>query len=244
MTSKTVWINGLSGRMGVALQKSLAKDEHFDFIGGAGQSDFEVKISQIEKADLVIDFSSPSGSKALLAKLQEKNFENKAFLICTTGLEEDTIKNWESLGSKNKVMVAPNTSLGILLALKAARSISKIAKEEGFDFILEETHHRYKKDAPSGTALFLGETIAKENKLEIVQGGENQAPEGKLTIHASRGGGVFGEHTIRLISDYEEISIGHRAFSRDLFAKGALYLGKWLVRQRPSSYNLVDFSSH
>ena len=244
-----VWVNGISGRVGEVLQSMIPKDKSFELIGGASSKNFAEESKKISEADLIIDFSSKEGSEALM-KLVANNpsLTKKSFLICTTGLSKETNDFWKSLPSKEKearVLIAPNTSLGILLTRQASLAVAKTAQKEGFDIVLEETHHRYKKDAPSGTALFLAEALAGNTGLKLVTDcdHEKNLPSESLHVHATRGGGVFGEHTIRLISDSEEISITHRAFSRDLFAKGALFLGKWLHTQKGGFYSLENVSS-
>ena len=242
---KKVWINGLSGRMGQSLEKLFKERSDIEFLGGASQQDFLEKASLISEADLVIDFSSPEGTKALGEWVSQNSCSQKSFLICTTGLSEETRTLWSELGKKGSlsVMLAPNTSLGVLLTLKASLGLASVAHKEGFDILLDETHHRYKKDAPSGTALFLASALSKETGLELAFGGESVDPQMKIMVQASRGGGVFGEHTVRFISDDEEISITHRAFSRALFAKGAVYLALSLSAKRPGFYDLESFLS-
>lgn len=244
MTKGSVWIHGLSGKMGQVLEKVIASDEAFTLVGGSSASNFAREVKKIDQADLVIDFSTPSACAALLAKAKESSWRGKTFLICTTGLEASLKDSWEKFGKQgtSKVMIAPNTSLGVLMTLRAALSVAKMGKQSGFDFALEETHHRYKQDAPSGTALFLGESVAQEAGLEVSHEGKRKDPRESLAIHSTRGGGVFGEHTLRLISDSEEVFIGHRALSRDLFATGALTLGSWLSQQSAGTYQLLDYA--
>ena len=96
-------------------------------------------------------------------------------------------------------------------------------------------------DAPSGTALFLAENVAKASKgLKVCQNRDGKRLDHEIGVHALRGGGVFGEHEIRFMSPSEEISISHKAYSRELFAKGALVLGKWLSSQESGKYSLFD----
>lgn len=244
-----VWINGISGRMGKILEEALTEDSSYMLLGGASRGTFKEESEKLKSTELVIDFSSKEGNEALMQLLREEpSLRKKSFLICTTGLDERALNFWKKLASverEARVLIAPNTSLGVLLARKASLAIASTAKKEGFDFVLEETHHRYKKDAPSGTALFLAETLAQVTGLRVATdcNYEKNPPQKSLHVHASRGGGVFGEHTIRLISDSEEITISHRAFSRDLFAKGALFLGKWLHAQKGGFYSLENVSS-
>ena len=244
-TKKKVWINGLSGRMGEALQEIFKERSDIRFLGGASQQDFSQKVSLISQADLVIDFSSPEGTKALAEWVKTQALSHTSFLICTTGLSDDVKALWSDIARKSSlsIMLAPNTSLGVLLTLKASLGIASVAHKEGFDILLDETHHREKKDSPSGTALFLASALSKETGLNLAFGGDKFDPQTRIMVQASRGGGVFGEHTIRFISNEEEVSITHRAFSRALFAKGAVYLGLALSLRGPGFYNLESFLS-
>lgn len=236
-----VWINGLSGRMGQVLEEAIKLDERFCFVSGASLEDFDIKVVDLEKADVVIDFSSKEGSHDLARYVKGSNLSSQTYLICSTGLADATKDLWKNIAgdSQHRVMLAPNTSLGILLSLKAALGISLIAKKENFDIAIEETHHRYKKDSPSGTALFLGQEIARDNGLDITtETSSSRDNSNVLTIGATRGGGIFGEHRIRFIGDHEEVSITHRAFSRELFARGALYLAHWLSSQAAGYHSI------
>ena len=240
----SVWINGLSGRMGQILAKLTEESGNFSFISGASVEDFHEKVQSLPEAELVIDFSSKEGSHALASYVTEhKNLPKQSYLICTTGLSHDTTALWESVAAQgHRVLLAANTSLGIYLTLQSALKIAPVAKSEGFDLVIEDSHHRYKVDSPSGTALFLAKELAAQNKLTVsTEAGEPWSAE-KLPVTAVRGGGIFGEHTIRMIGDHEEISITHRAFSRELFAKGALFLGRWLNTKESGYYSLNDVS--
>ncbi len=244
-----VWINGISGRVGQCLETLIHEDKAYKLLGGSSKETFLEESKKLKNADLVIDFSTESGNESLIHLLKkEPSLQKKSFLICTTGLKKEALCFWKDLPSKEngaRVLIAPNTSLGILFTREASLAIASKAHEESFDLVLEETHHRYKKDAPSGTALFLADSLGAATGLRVVTDCDHKknSPQETIHVHASRGGGVFGEHTIRFISDNEEISITHRAFSRDLFAKGALFLGKWLYAQKGGFYSPENVSS-
>lgn len=242
----SVWINGLSGRMGSILKKLVIADSQFHFLSGAGVDDFDEKVASLEEADLIIDFSTKEGCHRLASHVvKQTNLRSQAYLVCTTGLSHDTTALWQVVAGENahKVLLAPNTSLGIYLALKAALSVGPVASAEGFDVLIEETHHKNKLDSPSGTALLLGNETAKACDLKMTTEPAKTWQPKTLPVTAMRGGGVFGEHKIRMIGEHEEITISHRAFSRGLFAKGALSLGRWLSSQKSGyhHYNDVNF---
>lgn len=244
-----VWVNGISGRVGQCLEALIHEDNTYKLLGGSSKETFLEESKKLKNAHLVIDFSTEAGNESLIHLLQkDPSLQKKSFLIGTTGLKKENLHFWKSLPSKEneaRVLIAPNTSLGILFTREASLAIARRANTEGFDLILEETHHRYKKDAPSGTALFLADSLATATGLRAVTDCDHKknSPQETIHIHASRGGGIFGEHTIRFISDNEEISITHRAFSRDLFAKGALFFGKWLHAQKGGFYSPENVSS-
>lgn len=196
--------------------------------------------------DLVFDFSTPEGNQMLLEALlegQEEGLKGKRILVGTTGLSQEAIARWRSAASSLglTVLLAPNTSIGILLTVKAAILAASITSQMGFDIEIIETHHRMKNDAPSGTAKFIAQTLVdhiKGLKMTLNRLGARQS--GEIGMHSVRGGSIFGEHEIRIIGDSEEITITHKALSRALFAQGAVVLANWLLRQNPGVYGLLD----
>ena len=255
-----LWLHGASGRMGREIQKAVFADPgQFSFVGGSsrtfeGEAFYQGRAVTPpllgdrlikDKPDVVIDFSTLEGNETLRSAVREGKVKGGRILIGTTGFDSSVLGEWQTLAREFDltVLLAPNTSIGVLLtaqaALKAALPLSRL----GFDIEITETHHRMKKDAPSGTAKFLANTLASGiGGLHVVSrhGGERQA--GEIGVHAVRGGGVVGEHEIRIIGDFEEVTISHRAFSRSLFASGALVLAKWLRGQKPGFYGLLDVS--
>lgn len=252
------WIHGSSGRMGQEIQKALAeRGQPFRLIGGSG-SKFEganfrqgqdVTAGALAAAfdkhavELIVDFSAPDANALLLEALSLTHRKGMAVLLGTTGLTPEQLTRWRDVASVggHRILVAPNTSIGILLLAKAALLAAGVAASLSFDVEIVETHHRGKKDAPSGTAKFLAETIAGGVgglAPRYDRHGARQA--GEIGVHAVRGGGVYGEHQVRIIGDSEEICLSHRAFSRALFAAGALTLGSWLIARNPGYYSLLD----
>ena len=239
-----VWINGLSGKMGQVLSQQIKIDKNnWNLLGGSSLEDFVIKKNQLLEAHLVIDFSSRDGSEALARFVEKSSCPPMGFLICSTGLKESTLATWKKLAhEKNlRVLIAPNTSLGIALALKSSLLVSSTLLQNNFDIEIEETHHKHKKDLPSGTALYLADHLAQKNNLKINKNRNTVREKNEIGIQASRGGGVFGEHKIRFLGEHEEITIMHRSYSRDLFAQGAMYLGQWLVNKKECGlYELFD----
>jgi 4-hydroxy-tetrahydrodipicolinate reductase len=179
----------------------------------------------IQGADVVIDFSAPTATLKLAKALESAS--DKTVLIGTTGLSSKEIRalSIAAKRGRHRILIAGNTSLGVATLAKLIGTAVTALSDHGFDIEIIEAHHRMKKDAPSGTALFLAEIVKRANpKLKVINDRKGPRQPHTFSIHAIRGGGIIGEHEIRLISDHEEISLGHRAFNRSLFAKGALTL--------------------
>lgn len=258
----TLWIHGLSGRMGHELYlAALAASPELGFVGGSGQdfagrsyppqgSGHDLDSNTLRQAldqtrpTLVVDFSSPEGSMLLCQALLAGATHYPAVLIGTTGMNASQLDAWRAYARDcaSKVLVAPNTSIGVLLLAQVARIAAQIASPLGFDVEIVETHHRHKKDAPSGTARFVADAIQREVPHLRQQGQRSGARKtDEIGMHAVRGGGVFGEHQVRLISQDEELTLEHRAFSRALFASGAMTLLRWLNNCQQSGYHhLLD----
>ena len=231
----SVWLSGLSGRMGQSISQAASNDDRFTLVGGSSERSSDLRT--LKECDIVIDFSSLAGNEALLKSLAA--FRNKTVLIGTTGLPEKTIKKWADLAKKagHRILFAPNTSIGIYLLMNEVGRIARVLIPAGFDVEIVETHHKRKKDAPSGTALLLAQAIQKEfPKAKIATSHPELRTPGSIGVHAVRGGGVFGEHEVRFISEHEEITVAHRAFSRALFAHGALNLAEKLHNRADTGY--------
>ena len=242
-----VWIYGRSGRMGEVLARCLHANPNWNLSGGttsAGDCDAQGKPLALQDAavDVIIDFSSPTGNAALCAVLQKEKLRNKRVLIATTGLDEALLTAWKKLSTELslRVLLAPNASVGIALLVNAALSVMQACGTE-FDIELSEAHHRGKQDAPSGTALYIAQRLCQQDSRYFVntqRQGRRQAYE--IGINARRGGKIYGEHRLAFLGDDEEITITHRALSRNLFAQGALRLVSWLDKCSSGFYTLED----
>jgi 4-hydroxy-tetrahydrodipicolinate reductase len=254
-----VLICGANGRMGqqlcellknhttLRLGASFDRDEIQAFDEGhtavlkSNQSSLDAIVTA---SDLIIDFSSPAATKMLVKSLQ--NSQDKVVLIGTTGLDDSLKLSLMKAAKKggHKVLIAGNTSLGIFTLAQRALETAKTLPPAGFDVEITETHHRMKVDAPSGTALLLAEVIKSSMPgSKIVFNRDGARKPNSIGLHSIRGGGVIGEHQVRFIADEEEVCLSHRAFSRALFAKGALSLASSIAMQVKSgeSLNLSDY---
>lgn len=169
--------------------------------------------------DIVIDFSHAEMTAELAKHAIGKHIP---LLICTTGLTAETTDALKQCSVTCPVMIAPNTSIGILV-LRKMLEVATAMLDSSFDIDIIETHHRNKVDAPSGTALSLEQTIQSIR----------QAPIG---MHSLRAGDVIAEHIISFRGDHETVKLTHTAHSRYVFADGAVRLARWLIKQKPGLY--------
>ncbi|MFU8805753.1 MAG: 4-hydroxy-tetrahydrodipicolinate reductase [Bradymonadaceae bacterium] len=200
-------------------------------------------MERIEGVDVVIDFSAPA---SCLESAQIAARAGKAFLSGTTGLSPDQQSVLNAHGSHIPVLHAANFSVGVNVLNKMVEIASQ-ATGPDFDIEIFEAHHRNKVDAPSGTALFLGEAAARgrDRALGDVarwerhgQTGERSASE--IGFQVLRGGDVVGEHTVFFCAPGERIELTHRATDRGIFARGALRAARWLAPRKPGIYTMED----
>jgi len=215
-------VSGATGRMGKELKTIISNSDDLKLYGEIHRESSPENI-EAPDAEMVIDFSLPENFSGLI-KFCTKN---KIPLVSgTTGLEPKHLEAFAALGTIVPVLWAPNMSVGINLMNEIIKHLDTLGS--GFDFQIEETHHREKEDKPSGTALLLQNTLEKAVGTSL--------PE----VLSIRGGGVYGIHTVTALSDSETISIKHTALNRSVFAKGAVRAARWLTRQTPGQYKMAD----
>jgi 4-hydroxy-tetrahydrodipicolinate reductase len=199
-----------------------------------------IEASSFDDCDVVIDFSTPAGLN------QGLPFLGTLPLVCgTTGLAAPTIDRLNERSASAPVLVAANFSTGVTLLLDLVGRAAKALPD--YDIEIVESHHRHKRDAPSGTALALGRAAASARGWALddvaVHGrGASTGPRAQATIgfHAIRAGGIVGEHEVILVGGGERISLGHSAIERATFAQGAVRAARWIVSQPPGRYTLSD----
>ncbi len=236
MTS--IGIIGSNGRMGQALVVA-AGEAGISVAGGIDAGGDPIALSKA--SDVMIDFSSPA---ALLSNIGAAVAATKPILIGTTGLTEDHHRAIDDAANHVAVLQTGNTSLGVTLL---ARLVQEAAAKLGPDWDIEivEMHHRMKVDAPSGTALLLGEAAARGRQVDLAAHSERgrdghtgaRAP-GAIGFAALRGGTVAGDHTVMFAADNERIELVHRAENRAIFARGAVKAAAWLTRQPAGRYTM------
>ena len=193
-------------------------------------------------ADVVIDFSSHAASAALA---KEMIGFNTPLVIGTTGLTPEERQAVEGAGLYIPVILAPNMSVGANVLFDMAARMAK-ALGEDFDIEIVEAHHRFKKDAPSGTALEAARRIAEARGLSEEafiygrHGDTGARPANQIGIHAVRAGDIVGDHTIYFSCLGERLELKHQAHTRDAFARGALRAAGWLISQGPGMYGMKD----
>jgi 4-hydroxy-tetrahydrodipicolinate reductase len=192
---------------------------------------------------VLIDFSAPAATRALIPQCIERKI---AMVIGTTGLTADDQRLINNAAASIPILQATNTGLGINVLLNIAAQIARQLGEP-YDIEIIEAHHNQKKDAPSGTALSLAESIAKATgrsaSADFVYGREGHdalRKKGDIGIHAVRMGDVVGEHTIYYATSGERIELKHVATSRDTFARGALRAAAFLAAQKSGRYSMAD----
>lgn len=197
----------------------------------------------LDRAEVVIDFSSPT---ATLEHLRAVVHHRRAMVIGTTGFEEVQLEELKSLTKHIPCVFSPNMSVGVNLIYKV---ISEMARTLGDEYDIEviEAHHRLKKDAPSGTALKIAETLARAVNRDLNQVGVytrkgliGERKQKEIGIQTIRAGDIVGDHTILFGGMGERIEVTHRASSRATFARGALRAARWVVRQPPGLYDMMD----
>ncbi len=199
----------------------------------------DAMLDAVRSGDIVIDFSSPESSSELANLLLE---HPKPAAICTTGLLPETIAKLKQVSARVPILIASNTSLGVFAQRQLVSLAAKILGDK-FEIEIVESHHRNKKDSPSGTALTLAEEICKHRDLKIVTdraGSDSVRDRDELGISSVRGGDTIGEHTVYFIANGERLEITHRAFSRDIFARGVLELITILLDRNPGIYNPAE----
>ncbi len=197
----------------------------------------------LKDCDVLIDFSSPQAS---LANVEYAASAGKGIVVGTTGFSEDQKRRLSQAGSATRCLVAPNMSMGVNLLFKLVENAARVLGGE-YDVEIVESHHRMKKDAPSGTAKKLAEIAATALNRDLAKDGVygrsglvGERTKEEIGVMALRGGDIVGEHTVMFVTNGERIELIHRAHSRDALAKGALQAAIWLVSQPKGLYDMQD----
>jgi 4-hydroxy-tetrahydrodipicolinate reductase len=259
-----VGIAGCAGRMGQMLLKMLSQAPGVLVVGGterrgspalgmdlgalAGTEPFGITVGDdpallFDSADVVIDFTNPAAT-ALHAGFAAKN--GTAHVIGTTGLDNDQQAAVARAAQKAPIVMAANMSLGVNLLEQVIEQMARILDTD-WDIEIVEMHHRHKVDAPSGTALILGEAAARGRGTTLrrvaKRGRDGQTgprAKGEIGFAALRGGDVVGDHTVIFAVDGERVEVTHKASSREIFARGAVKAVLWAAGKTPGLYTMKD----
>jgi 4-hydroxy-tetrahydrodipicolinate reductase len=259
-----VIVAGAAGRMGGRLV-SLLKESAAMMLAGAVESKGHPSVGEdagetagcgpigvalrddlssiLERGEVVIDFSAPA---ATLEHVRIAAQHRKAMVIGTTGFSPQELAELRALLKPVPCVFSPNMSVGVNILFKV---IAEMAKAFGDDYDIEviEAHHRLKKDAPSGTALKIAEILARAVNRDLEQVGVyarkglvGERKRGEIGMQAIRAGDIVGDHTVLFGGMGERVEVTHRVQSRDTFARGALRAARWVVKQPPGLYDMMD----
>ena len=244
-----VILHGCNGRMGQMLSGLIAEDEEMKVVAGLepsgeAKNDYPVYKSfdeLKETADVIIDFSTASAIDSLLDYCEKTH---TPLVLCSTGLSEAQLDRVENLANESAVLVSANMSLGINVLLKLLKSVTGTLYGNGFDIEIVEKHHNQKLDAPSGTALALADVMKEElddisynlDRTKV----RKKRERNEIGISAVRGGTIVGEHEVIFAGTDEVIEIKHTAYSRAIFAKGAMSAAKFLKGKNTGKYSMSD----
>lgn len=237
MNPPRIIINGAKGRMGQAL---LAAAAEMSLPIAAALDAGDDLASALSAADVVVDFSHHAATARLIELAAARG---TALVIGTTGHTAEEKQHLVRLAAQVPTVWAGNFSVGVNLLFALTRHATRVLGAD-YDTEIVEMHHRFKKDAPSGTAARLLEIILEERRLgaEALRHGRSGIPgarsAGEVGVHAVRGGDVIGDHTVIYAALGERVELTHKASDRQIFARGALRAAQWVVGQKPGVYDM------
>ena len=191
-----------------------------------------------ENFDVIIDFSNPANLDMICDYVSKTK---KPVVFATTGYTDEQLKKIDDLSKNAPVLRSANFSLGVILLNRLVREVTPILKDS-FDIEVIEAHHNKKKDAPSGTAKLLIKSIVDETGLKVNEGRSGICPREKneVGVSAIRGGTIVGEHEVMYCGEDEVLTLKHSAYSKKIFAVGAIKAAKWLVNKPQGFYDMDD----
>ena len=242
-------MNGCHGVMGHVITDIISKDDAIEIVAGvdmntetyAGYPVFK-SLAECPEADVIIDFSTAKAVDGLLDYCEEKKVP---VVLCTTGLSEDQLNHVKEASKVDAVLRSANMSIGINLLMKTLKEVAPVLAAAGFDIEILEKHHNRKIDAPSGTAIALADAINESldntYHYKYDRSSERVARDPKeIGFSAVRGGTIVGVHDVIYAGEDEVIELNHQAFSRGVFAKGAVQAAKFLQGKEPGVYTMRD----
>ncbi len=243
-----VIMHGCNGKMGRTITEIIAADEGIEIVAGVDAFDeginsypvfSSIGLCDIE-ADAIIDFSNAKAIDGLLDYCAQRKMP---CVLCTTGLSEVQLSRIKEVAKETAMLKSANMSLGVNMLLKLLKEAAGILAPAGFDIEIVEKHHSLKVDAPSGTALALADSINEElgNEYEYVYDRSTRRekrPQKEIGISAVRGGTIVGDHDVIFAGTDEVITFSHSAYTKAIFAKGAVQAAKYLAGKPAGLYDM------
>ncbi len=258
---KRIAVHGAAGRMGIRIMQLIRDDPRAQLVAAIdraghpsigsdvsaliGGSDCGISLTAdlaaIDSADVIIDFSTPAGTRAVASRAASRGV---AIVIGTTGLENEDKERLLEFAESIPLLASPNVSRAVNVLMALVKQATNLLPDADIEIV--ERHHRFKKDAPSGTALRLAEIVADgigvgpEAFTNGREGITGERPSGQIGLHALRTGDNPGEHTVVFGLMGECIELSHRALNRDGFARGAIDCAVWLAGRPAGNYSMND----
>ncbi len=243
-------MHGCNGKMGQVITGIVAGDDNAEIVAGIDMVDnrdngYPVFTNIFDcdvEADVIIDFAAAAAVDNMIKYSVERNIP---VVLCTTGLSEQQLADVKEASTKVAILKSANMSLGINTLIKLLKDAANVFAPAGYDIEIVEKHHNQKVDAPSGTALALADSIneACDNKYEYVYDRSSvrkKREKQELGIMAVRGGTIVGEHEVIFAGVDEVIEFKHTAYSKSVFAKGAVEAAKFLKGKAAGMYDMAD----
>ena len=231
---------------GVEREGSPLVGQDVGMLAGIGELGVPVTTDALEliaRVDAILDFTSPASSVEYAGLAANARIVH---VLGTTGFSSDDEAAIEAAGRHARIVKAGNMSLGVNLLVALTRKVAE-ALDEDFDIEVLEMHHKHKVDAPSGTALMLGQAAADGRGIDLVErsvrqrdGHTGARKAGDIGFATLRGGSVVGEHTVIFAADGERVELTHKAADRGIFARGALKAALWARDKKPGVYSMAD----
>ena len=264
MAKIKVAVAGCLGRMGQEISKQVLKNKNLEFVGGFEHKKnkginkpfnkvSEIKsaklvdpnpIRSIKEANVIIDFTTP---EATIENLKIASTNKTAVVIGTTGMTDSHKKKVKSYSKKIPILMSSNMSLGVNLLFNLVQQTASALKDTDYDIEIAETHHKHKKDAPSGTALSLGEYAAQGrkttlNKSKVLDRTKKLTlrKQGHIGFSVTRGGEIAGEHTVSFIGTNDRVDLVHKANNRSIFVNGAIQAAIFISKKKSGLFNMND----
>ncbi|MBS0334373.1 MAG: 4-hydroxy-tetrahydrodipicolinate reductase [Proteobacteria bacterium] len=244
-------VAGALGRMGRAViaaadaAPDLSLVARFDRPGAPADDGLVPQEAALTAADVVIDFTTPLASVALAEAAAAR--AGPALVIGSTGLDGGQLAAIEAAAARVAIVRSGNYSLGVNVLMGLVEQAAERLAAEAYDIEIFEAHHRRKVDAPSGTALMLGEAAAEGRGVSLAQvarrgrdGVTGERPIGEIGFAVMRGGGIVGEHSVTFAAEDELVTLSHSGRDRGLFARGALAAARWVAGKPPGLYDMRD----